>query len=563
MPRPTLTRWVRPGSVPLALGLVLLPLGAVLVGQTAAPSRVARLSVSGDVAAGWARSLEDRQRAGTLRLRSSREDTMIDGRVHDRFDQYAGDVPIFGAQVVRQRSAAGVETVFGDIYPDDLGISLTPRLGVDEAVARITALAGRPPIGGRAPELVVLPREDGSFTLTWLSHARIGGEFLTIFLDANTGDEVWRYSALHKQAAVGAGTGVLGERKKLSTRQETGAFFANDMHRPPTLITLDMKSNHTRVFSILDGDIAPAQSDIAADTDNAWTDGAVVDGHAGIGFTYDYFFARFTRRGIDNNNRPLRTIIHPANRNDPLSLPDEAISNLLLNAFWCDVCGRGSDTGYLLFGEGLPTRFVLDGQNWNYFAAGFDIVAHEYSHAVTTFSSNLAYVNESGALNESFSDVMAVGAEYYLTASGRSTRPGDYLLGEDVFTPVAPGALTGTRSLSDPRSYGYPDHYAVRYRGPEDGGGVHINSSIPNHAYYLAIEGGTNRTSGLAVQGVGAANREQIERVFYRGFTAFLTPASNFAQARQATLRAASELYGDSSNAYRAVQQAWTAVGVN
>ena len=65
------------------------------------------------------------------------------------------------------------------------------------------------------------------------------------------------------------------------------------------------------------------------------------------------------------------------------------------------------------------------------------------------------------------------------------------------------------------------------------------------------------------MQGVGAANREQIERVFYRGFTAFLTPNATFAQARQATLRAASELYGDSSPAFRAVSQAWTAVGVN
>jgi Zn-dependent metalloprotease len=92
---------------------------------------------------------------------------------------------------------------------------------------------------------------------------------------------------------------------------------------------------------------------------------------------------------------------------------------------------------------------------------------------------------------------------------------------------------------------------------------VHINSSIPNHAFYLAIEGGTNRTSGLGVQGVGAANREQIERIFYRGFTLYLTPSSGFAQARQATLRAASDLFGDSSPAFRAVSQAWTAVGVN
>jgi Zn-dependent metalloprotease len=558
------TRWARRALVPLTLASLGLTLGAGMAGaQVAASSQARKLAESGAPAASWGSRIEQMQRAGALRLQSSREDTMIEGRVHDRFEQYAGDVRIFGAQVVRQRSAAGVESVFGELYPDGIDVSLTPRLGAEQAAARVTAIAGRPPIGGRAPELVVLPREGGSFTLAWLSHARIGNDILALFVDARTGDEVWRYSMRHTQSAVGVGTGVLGERKKLSTRQEAGAFFATDTHRPPTLITLDLKGDHSRAYAILDGDIAPAPADTAADTDNTWTDGPIVDGHAGIGFTYDYFFSRFNRSGVDNNNRAIRAIIHPANRNDPQSLPFEVISDFLLNAFWCEVCGQGSNTGYLVFGEGVPTRFVLDGQTWNYFSAGFDIVAHEYTHAVTSYSSDLIYLNESGALNESFSDVMAVGAEYYLAASGRSTRPPDYILGEDVFTPVAAGALVGTRSLSDPLSYGYPDHYAVRYRGFEDGGGVHINSSISNHAYFLAIEGGTNRTSGLAVQGVGGANREQIERVFFRGFTSYLTPTSNFAQARLATLRAASELYGDSSAAYRAVQQAWTAVGVN
>jgi Zn-dependent metalloprotease len=566
MPRPPLTRWVRPGAIPLAL-MLAVPFSAVLAGQTGSapsPAGVRRLSETGDSARGWGRRIEDLQRTGALRLRSSREDTMIEGRVHDRFDQYAGDVPIVGAQLVRQRSAAGVETVFGELYPDDLGISLTPRLDAGQASARVQAIAGRPPIGGRAPELVVLPREGGPFTLAWQSHVRIGGDVLALFVDAQSGEEVWRYSVLHSQtAAVGVGTGVLGERKKLSTQEVAGAFNAVDLNRPPSLVTLDLKGNHERVFSLLDGDIGPNASDLATDTDNTWTDGAVVDGHSGIGFAYDYYFARFNRRGVDNNNRNLRTIVHPANRNNPQSLPGEVIGGLLLNAFWCEVCGQPGNTGYLVFGEGVPTQFILDGQNWNYFAAAFDVVAHEYSHAVTSYSSNLVYLNESGALNESFSDVMAVGAEFYLAASGRSSRPADYILGEDAFTPVSPGARVGTRSLPDPLSYGYPDHYSVRYQGPQDGGGVHINSSIPNHAFYLAIEGGTNRTSRLAVQGVGAANREQIERIFYRGFTSFLTANATFAQARQATLRAASELYGESSPAFRAVGQAWTAVGVN
>jgi bacillolysin len=574
MSKPPLTRWVRPRLVPLALGLILAPLGAVLVGQGAATpppqpapavrGAVTTIAAAGDMAVAWDRRIEEMSRAGTLRLRSSVEDTMVDGRVHDRFDQYAGEARIFGAQIVRQRSAGGVETVFGDLYPEDLGISTRPALSADDAVARVTAIAGRGPTGGAIPELVVLPREDGSFRLCWLSSVRAGADFVALFVDAQTGAEAFRYSLVQRQSAVGVGTGVLGDRKKLSTRQLTGSFLADDALRPPTLITYDLKSDHERAIAILDGDFVPATSDVALDTDNTWTDGAIVDGHAYLGYTYDYYFARFGRRGLDNNNRAIRAIVHPANRNDPFGLPDEVVDVFLLNAFWCGECGTPAQRGYMVFGEGLPTRFVLStGQFVNFFSAGFDIVAHELSHAVTQFTSGLIYLNESGALNEAFSDVMAVGAEYWAQATGRSDRPGDYIIGEDVFTPARAGAPTGIRSLANPLAFGDPDHYSLRFTGPEDNGGVHTNSMIAGHAYYLAIEGGTNRTSGLSVQGVGGGNREQIERVFYRGFTLYLPPNATFAQARQATLRAASDLFGDSSPAFRAVGQAWTAVGVN
>ena len=117
--------------------------------------------------------------------------------------------------------------------------------------------------------------------------------------------------------------------------------------------------------------------------------------------------------------------------------------------------------------------------------------------------------------------------------------------------------------MADPAAHGDPDHYSRRFTGTGDNGGVHINSGIPNHAFYLAIEGGTNRTSGLSVQGVGAANREQIERVFYRAFTQLMPANATFAVARAATTQAARDLFGSNSAAERAVTQAWTAVGVN
>jgi len=153
--------------------------------------------------------------------------------------------------------------------------------------------------------------------------------------------------------------------------------------------------------------------------------------------------------------------------------------------------------------------------------------------------------------------MMGTAAEFYWQPAGSGSRQADYLVGEDV---VRPGGL---RSMENPQAYGDPDHYSTRYLGPLDNGGVHTNSGIANQAYYLAIEGGTNRTSGLAVQGVGRASREQIEKVFYRAFTQLLPSNATFAMARAASLQAAVDLYGDGSGAQRAVAQAWTAVGVN
>ena len=109
----------------------------------------------------------------------------------------------------------------------------------------------------------------------------------------------------------------------------------------------------------------------------------------------------------------------------------------------------------------------------------------------------------------------------------------------------------------------HADCVLVRFLGADDNGGVHLNSTIASHAFYLAIEGGTNRTSGLTVQGVGAASREQVEKVFFRAFVFMLPSNATFSVARAATSQAARELYGAGSAAERAVTQAWTAVGVN
>ena len=191
-----------------------------------------------------------------------------------------------------------------------------------------------------------------------------------------------------------------------------------------------------------------------------------------------------------------------------------------------------------------------------------DVAAHELTHAVTESSSGLIYLNESGALNEAFSDIMSTSAEFFYQPVGGGIGQADFLIGEDsIRSPF--GGLQGIRSMVNPAAFGDPDHYSIRFTGTADNGGVHINSGIVNHAFYLAVAGGTNRVSGLTTTGVGIANIEQMEKVFYRAFV-FLMPAnSTFATARAATIQAARDLYGTTGPVVNAVTQAWTAVGVN
>ena len=189
--------------------------------------------------------------------------------------------------------------------------------------------------------------------------------------------------------------------------------------------------------------------------------------------------------------------------------------------------------------------------------AALDIVGHELTHGVTAYSSNLIYQNESGALNESLSDIMGVAVEFDYQPVGSGLARADWLLGED-----ATQSVSGGRNFITPNATGLPDHYSIKVITSADNGGVHINSSISNHAFYLAIMGGTNRVSGLSVEGVGFSNRKQIEKVFYRAFTQILTASSGFSDARAACIQAARDLFGNGSAAEGALTQAWDAVGV-
>jgi len=497
--------------------------------------------------ASWDRQVREMERGGLLRLRRSTPDTLLPGRLHERLAQQHRGVPVWGGEIVRQTRDGETLSIFGVVH-EVIDLDVTPVVGADAAAALVADAHGVAPSPRFRPELGVLPLETGGYALAWRVRVFTGSDLIEAFVDAVSGGVLSEQSALRTTTAVGLGKGVYGDDKKLSGDSSGSGFVARDLLRPPAIETFDMKGDLNRTLFFLNRYFDLDDSDLARDADNTWDDGAAVDAHVYAGYVYDYLYERFGRRGLDDNDIKVRGLVHTVNREDLAYYPDEVVNLFYLNAFYFT-------EGIMVYGEGLPPGVRLYGQEWNYFSAGLDVVAHELGHGVTEYSSNLSYRGESGALNESYSDILACGVEFYIQAQGSGPLRADYLLGEDISTH-------GIRSMARPTQFGDPDHYSVRYTGTADNGGVHHNSGIPNHAFYLAIEGGVNRVSGQAVTGVGSANRARIEQAFYRAFAYMLPSGADFATARAATVLAATELFGDGGPEAVAIDRAWAAVGV-
>jgi thermolysin len=530
---------------------LLLTLAAVAASPALAEPREVRVRASGAAEVAAAQGpIESLLGRGELRIRLVQEDTQLPGRRHERLSQSHRGVPVWGAELARQLDPRGrVASIFGS-YHEGIDVPTLPALTADQARAAVRG-AGARPLAAAAPSLAILPR-GGDYRLVWTLAGARPGDVRQYFVDAQTGTLLRDSSLLHKQASgVGRGRGVLNNDQKLSVTGTGGDFLAQDLLRPARLTTFDMKGDPDRTFAVVLGEEALGPADIARDADNDWTDGIVVDAHAYTGITYDYFFKRHGRRSWNDADAPIRALVHPVRLEDfdGYVASGEIFGDLQLlyiNAFFCCSGSLLPLGGFMVYGEGVPegNRFGLE---FRPFAASFDVVAHEVTHGMTAFTSGLTGNLEALALNESFSDIMAVGADFYLRGAAANYRVGEEL---------TPG---GFRSLSNPGEFGDADHVAaLRDANFEE----HSLASLSNHAFYLAVEGGTNRTSGIAVQGVGGANRDQIERAFYRAYQFMLTTNSGYCDATAATILAAGQLHGAGSRAAQAITQAWTAVGL-
>ncbi|MFP3578338.1 M4 family metallopeptidase [Arthrobacter sp. SIMBA_036] len=285
---------------------------------------------------------------------------------------------------------------------------------------------------------------------------------------------------------------------------------------PPNRTIYDAESGQTLPGRLLRKEGEPAVADVAAD-----------EAYDALGDTHRLYADIYGRDSIDDAGLALDASVH--------------YGRLYDNAFW--------DGSQMVFGDG-------DGEIFQRFTKSVSVIGHELTHGVTQYSANLAYRNQAGALNESMSDVFGVLVEQY--AKKQSTQEASWLIGEGLFTDQVQGAAL--RSMKAPgTAYDddvlgkdpQPDSMDAYVKTSADNGGVHINSGIPNRAFYLVA----SELGGNAWESPG--------QIWYQSLTGGSLPAtSTFGKFAKVTAATATEIFGEGSKEHDAVMKAWETVKV-
>ncbi|MEU5041403.1 M4 family metallopeptidase [Streptomyces griseorubiginosus] len=249
--------------------------------------------------------------------------------------------------------------------------------------------------------------------------------------------------------------------------------------------------------------------------------------YAGLGATFDLYLKAYARHSIDGDGLPLDATVHF----------DENYNN----AFW-----NGEQ---MVFGDG-------DGEIFLDFTIPIDVIGHELTHGVTQYTANLTYYGQSGALNESMSDVFGSLIKQYTL--GQTAAEADWLIGAGLLAPSVTGKAL--RSMKEPGT-AYDDDALGKDPQPatmddyvrtgRDNGGVHINSGIPNHAFYLVADA------------LGGHAWERAGQIWYDVLTGGeLSERALFNDFAKLTVKAARERFGDGGEELQAVSKAWEQVGV-
>ena len=480
------------------------------------------------------------------------------GFTHEKFQQFFKGVKVEHATYTAHNRNGQVESVSGDFEKLAEGFSVRPSLSEASALqaalgfVRATKYMWQLPDEAQfaqqsegkstfrpSGELVIVRNtlsidaaKRDELTLAWKFNVYAAQPLSRafIYVDARTGEVVAKDDIIKHTAATGSFATAYSGTRSVATDYTGTSYRLREATRGLGIETYNMRkgTSYTSAVDFTDAD----NNWTAAEYNNTNSDWVAGDAHLGAQCTYDYWKNIHGRNSYDNAGAKIKSYVH--------------YSTSYENAYW-----NGS---VMTYGDGASTFKPL---------TAMDVCGHEIGHAVCEKTANLTYSNESGAMNEGFSDIWGACVESYavstLGVGSGSVAKSTWLIGEEIMR--AGGAL---RSMSNPNAYQQPDTYqgTYWYAGTADNGGVHTNSGVLNYWFYLLSQGGSgtnDKGTAYSVAGIGISAAAKIA---FRAESVYLTASSNYAAARTAAINAATDLYGAGSTQVTAVTNAWAAVGV-
>lgn len=437
------------------------------------------------------------------------------GLTHLRYQQVYQGIEVWAHDVRVHLNAKGVVESFNGRYiPTPEGLNVND-IAVGETRARQIA---REAFGRAADEVesrrLIYVDDLGTPHLTWLVVVRKGlADDWHYFVDARSGSVLKAFNDVQTDGPVqGSGVDLFDETRTLDVYEIGGTHYMINASKPMfNAAESNLPQEGKGVIYTLDARNADSSLYFITSSDpNTWNDKASVSAAANGALVYDFYNQVYGRNAIDNQGGTMNIVIN--------------FKEDFNNAFW--------NGQLMVFGNG-------DGNAFSDLAGALDVTAHEMSHGVIERSANLVYENQPGALNESFADVFGALFEFWVEGDD-----GDWLLGEDVTTPNTPG--DALRNMEDPGAAnvafnGQQPTKMSEFRNlpntPEgDNGGVHINSGIPNRAFYLFA---TSPDVG----------RDRAGEVYYQALTQYLTRNSQFIDCRLAVIKAIDDVFTDPAQA--------------
>ncbi|MBS1902800.1 MAG: M4 family metallopeptidase [Bacteroidetes bacterium] len=487
------------------------------------------------------------------------------GQEHVRFAQYYNSVPVWNRDIYVHFDAQGEATIINGTYePTPRGVNTVPGLRAEAAevlaIADLQAKGEWASVSGNSSvlasssyptaTLVLFPVEGRAPRLAY--EVSVVANILQSYyyiIDATTGEIIERFdhfcSLLPEHATPprvtfpslalssnrplsmpegsftdASGTDLNGVTRNFRTYHHDDGNYYMIWDLPSLNVGAsklpDQPSGGALTLNLRSADYAQnATIYHNVTSNNSWQDATAVSAHYNTSVAYNYYHSTFSRNAIDDKNGVINSIIHVTSNGEGMD-----------NAYW-----NGGDK-IMVYGDGKNEFKPL--------AGGLDVAGHEMTHGVTENSANLVYQYQSGALNESMSDVFGVMID-----------PSNLTVGEQVM--LASTGKTCLRDLANPHSaQALSDQPATMSEFQQldlnsDNGGVHINSGIPNHA------------AAIIIQAIG---RDKSQKIYYRALTKYLTRDAQFLDARRSLVSAATDLFGASGTEVNAVKNAFDQVQI-